>query len=203
MTHISSHSWRIPTTKNRCLLFKIKTFSALQDHKSRSVQFRTCVKYVKLYASCELHRPAFMTLEPIRWRLEAENWWVFWTDDFASYLVNKCQIWLIFCLKSHFLKTKMTTTIASVNCYGGFLNTNPKILQTFFTYILEAQQFTLAKVTLNQVLSTQVNSSCLDKVQNMPVEKILSPYFLWLEFVKSEPLVFMKANSLFINNQNI
>ena len=81
---------------------------------------------------------------------------------------------------------KMTTTIASVNCYGGFLKTNPKILRTFFTYILEAQQFTLAKVTLNQVLSTQVNSSCLDKVQNMPVEKILSHYYLWLEFVKSE-----------------
>ena len=72
---------------------------------------------------------------------------------------------------------KMTTTIASVNCYGGFLKTNPKILRTFFTYILEAQQFTLAKVTLNQVLSTQVNSSRLDKVQNMPVEKILSAEF--------------------------
>ena len=80
---------------------------------------------------------------------------------------------------------KMTTTIASVNCYGGFLNTNPKILQTFFTYILEAQQFTLAKVTLNQVLSTQINSSRLDKVQNMPVEKILSADFFSLEFVKS------------------
>ena len=79
----------------------------------------------------------------------------------------------------------MTTTIASVNCYGGFLKTNPKILQTFFTYILEAQQFTLAKVTLNQVLSTQVNSSRLDKVQNMPVEKILSADFFSLEFVKS------------------
>ena len=62
----NKHSWRIPTKKDQCLLFKIKTFSALQDHKSRSVQFRTCVKYVKLYASCELHRPAFMTLEPIR-----------------------------------------------------------------------------------------------------------------------------------------
>ena len=89
----------------------------------------------------------------------------------------------------------MTTTIASVNCYGGFLNTNPKILQTFFTYILEAQQFTLAKVTLNQVLSTQVNSSCLDKVQNMPVEKILSTNFLWLEFVKSD-IVKGQANYL-------
>ena len=79
----------------------------------------------------------------------------------------------------------MTTTIASVNCYGGFLKTSTKILQTFFTYILEAQQFTLAKVTLNQVLSTQVNSSCLDKVQNMTTEKILSADFLSLEFVKS------------------
>ena len=73
----------------------------------------------------------------------------------------------------------MTTTIASVNCYGGFLKTKPKILQTFFTYILEAQQFTLAKVTLNQVLSTQVNSSRLDKVQNVPVEKILSAEFFF------------------------
>ena len=84
----------------------------------------------------------------------------------------------------------MTTTIASVNCYGGFLNTNPKILQTFFTYILEAQQFTLAKVTLNQVLSTQVNSSRLDKVQNMPVEKILSGDFFSLELVNGEQIQF-------------
>ena len=68
----------------------------------------------------------------------------------------------------------MTTTIASVNCYGGFLKTNPKILRTFFTYILEAQQFTLAKVTLNQVLSAQVNSSFLDKVQNMPLVSTLA-----------------------------
>ena len=88
---------------------------------------------------------------------------------------------------------KMTTTIASVNCYGGFLKTNPKILQTFFTYILEAQQFTLAKVTLNQVLSTQVNSSRLDKVQNMPVEKILSAGFLSLEFVKSDSSVYLES----------
>ena len=89
---------------------------------------------------------------------------------------------------------KMTTTIASVNCYGGFLNTNPKILQTFFTYILEAQQFTLAKVTLNQVLSTQVNSSRLDKVQNMPVEKILSADFFSLELVNGVGFFMTKNN---------
>ena len=83
----------------------------------------------------------------------------------------------------------MTTTIASVNCYGGFLKTNPKILRTFFTYILEAQQFTLAKVTLNQVLSTQVNSSCLDKVQNMSIEKILSADFFSLELVNGAKVV--------------
>ena len=77
----------------------------------------------------------------------------------------------------------MKTTIASVNCYDRFLKTISKILQTFFSYILEAQQFTLAKVTLNQVLSTQVNSSRLDKVQNMPVEKILSADFFSLELV--------------------
>ena len=40
----------------------------LQGHKGRCVQFATCVKYFIFNASCELHRPAFMTLEPIRWR---------------------------------------------------------------------------------------------------------------------------------------
>ena len=77
----------------------------------------------------------------------------------------------------------MKTMIASVNCYDRFLKTISKILQTFFSYILEAQQFTLAKVTLNQVLSTQVNSSRLDKVQNMPVEKILCAGFFSSELV--------------------
>ena len=38
----------------------------LQGHKGRCVQFATCVKYFIFNASCELHRPAFMTLEPIR-----------------------------------------------------------------------------------------------------------------------------------------
>ena len=66
-----------------------------------------------------------------------------------------------------------------------------KHVQTFFTYILEAQQFTLAKVTLNQVLSTQVNSSRLDKVQKMRVEKILSADFFSLEFVKSAKLMIL------------
>ena len=80
----------------------------------------------------------------------------------------------------------MATMIAKVNCYSGFLKRNPRILRHFFTDMLEAQQFTLAKVTLNQVLSTQVNSSCLDKVQNMPVEKILSTDFLSLELVNGE-----------------
>ena len=40
----------------------------LQGHKCRCVQFATCVKYFIFNASCESHRPAFMTLEPIRWR---------------------------------------------------------------------------------------------------------------------------------------
>ena len=40
----------------------------LQGHKGRCVQFATCVKYFIFNASCESHRPAFMTLEPIRWR---------------------------------------------------------------------------------------------------------------------------------------
>ena len=39
----------------------------LQGHEGRSVQFKTCVEYFNFYASCKLHRPAFMTLGPIRW----------------------------------------------------------------------------------------------------------------------------------------
>ena len=75
------HRWRIPTKKSQCLLLKIKTYSSFisfsaklamssyrfQDHECRSVQFEPCVKDKILNASCELHRPAFMTLEPIRW----------------------------------------------------------------------------------------------------------------------------------------
>ena len=38
----------------------------LQGHKGRCVHFGTCVKNFIFNASCELHRPAFMTLEPIR-----------------------------------------------------------------------------------------------------------------------------------------
>ena len=38
----------------------------LQGHECRSVQYTSCVKVEVLYASCELHRHAFMTLEPIR-----------------------------------------------------------------------------------------------------------------------------------------
>ena len=45
-----------------------------------------------LYANFELHRPAFMTLEPIRWGYkfccEAEKWWVFWTVQ-----QQHCYLW--------------------------------------------------------------------------------------------------------------
>ena len=44
----------------------LSTTLQLQGHKGRCVQFGTCVKHFIFNASCELHRPAFMTLEPIR-----------------------------------------------------------------------------------------------------------------------------------------
>ena len=47
----------------------LSTTLQLQGHKGRRVQFGTCVKNFILNASCELHRPAFMTLEPIRFLL--------------------------------------------------------------------------------------------------------------------------------------
>ena len=37
----------------------------LQGHEDRSVQFATCVKVYAYFRKFELHRPAFMTLEPI------------------------------------------------------------------------------------------------------------------------------------------
>ena len=73
--------------------------------------------------------------------------------------------------------------IAAVNWCGRFLKTKAIILQTFFTDTLETHQFAAVEFTLNQTLSTQFNCSCLDKVQNLPVEKIISLDFLSLVLV--------------------
>ena len=55
----------------------------LQCHEGMPVQFTTCIQYFNFYATCVLHRPAFMTLEPIKWCCtfcrEAEKWLVFLT----------------------------------------------------------------------------------------------------------------------------
>ena len=44
-----------------------KSSYRLQGHEGRSVQFELSLVSVNFYASCKLHRPVFMTLEPIRW----------------------------------------------------------------------------------------------------------------------------------------
>ena len=44
-----------------------KSSYRLQGHEGRSVQFKLSLVSVNFYASCKLHRPVFMTLEPIRW----------------------------------------------------------------------------------------------------------------------------------------
>ena len=90
-TYIPCHSWRNPTTKNQCLLFKIKTFSALQDHKSRSVQFITCVKDEMLYASSKLHTPA---LWPWSCKVVLRMFW-FWkvNTDFFFFKFVKSEWW--------------------------------------------------------------------------------------------------------------
>ena len=54
--HFLSFSTKLATSSYR-----------LQGHEGRSVQFKTCVEYFNFYASSKLHRPVFMTLEPIRW----------------------------------------------------------------------------------------------------------------------------------------
>ena len=71
------HRWRIPTKKISVYFSKSKlthhfsasamSFYRLQGHEGRSVQFKLSLVSVNFNASCELHRPAFMTLEPIRW----------------------------------------------------------------------------------------------------------------------------------------
>ena len=43
-----------------------KSSYRLQGHEGRSVQFELSLVSVNFYASCKLHRPVFMTLEPIR-----------------------------------------------------------------------------------------------------------------------------------------
>ena len=57
------------------------------------------------------------------------------------------------------------------------MKTIPKILRTFFTDTLETHQFAAVEFTLNQRLLTKVNCSCLDKAQNLPVEKIINAEF--------------------------
>ena len=76
--------------------------------------------------------------------------------------------------------------IAAVNWCGRFLKTKAIILQTFFTDTLEIHQFAAVEFTLNQTLSTKVNCSCLDKAQNLPIEKIINADFFPLEFVNGE-----------------
>ena len=71
----------------------------------------------------------------------------------------------------------MASTIAAANWCEWFLKTIPKILRTFFTDTLETHQFAAVEFTLNQRLSTKVNCSCLDKAQNLPVEKIIKAEF--------------------------
>ena len=80
----------------------------------------------------------------------------------------------------------MASTIAAANWCEWFLKTIPKILRTFFTDTLETHQFAAVEFTLNQRLSTKVNCSCLDKAQNLPVEKIINADFFPLEFVNGE-----------------
>ena len=80
----------------------------------------------------------------------------------------------------------MVTMIAAVNCYGRFLKTNPIILQTFFTDTLEAQQFTAAKVTINQFLNSVYGIRFWDNAQKGQDERDISAVdFLLYEFVKS------------------
>ena len=43
-----------------------KSSYQFQGHEDRSVHFATCVKVYAYFRKFELHRPAFMTLEPIR-----------------------------------------------------------------------------------------------------------------------------------------
>ena len=78
---VSTHALWIPTKKsvftiqnqNILIISQLlsKTYNVIlfvPSHEGRSVQFATCVKVYAYLRKFELHRPAFMTLEPIRWR---------------------------------------------------------------------------------------------------------------------------------------
>ena len=93
----------------------------------------------------------------------------------------------------------MASTIAAANWCEWFLKTIPKILRTFFTDTLETHQFAAVEFTLNQRLSTKVNCSCLDKAQNLPVEKIINADFFPLEFVNGVYTTSLKKLTLISN----
>ena len=81
------------------------------------------------------------------------------------------------------------------------MKTIPKILRTFFTDTLETHQFAAVEFTLNQRLSTKVNCSCLDKAQNLPVEKIINTDFFPLEFVNGGKALWMHKSVHWLINQ--
>ena len=72
---------------------------------------------------------------------------------------------------------------ASVNCFGRFLKTNHIILRTFFTDMLGAKQFTLAKVTLNHFFNSVCGILFRDNTQTGQSKRDFSVDFFSLELV--------------------
>ena len=87
----------------------LSTTLQLQGHKGRCVHFGTCVKYFIFNASCELHRPAFMTLEPIRWH--CKFCWELRNDEYNNNikLITNTTTW-----------RESLTNLAEMNNFWGF-----------------------------------------------------------------------------------
>ena len=102
-----------------------------------------------------------------------------------KYLV-KCRKYGWIINKNSTLKKELANMIAAVNWCGRFLKTKAIILQTFFTDTLEAQQFTAAKVTINQFLNSVYGIRFWDNAQKGQDERDISAVdFLLYGFVKS------------------
>ena len=81
----------------------------LQGHEGRSVQFKLSLVSVNFNASCELHRPAFMTLEPIRWH--CKFCWELRNDEYNNNikLITNTTTW-----------RESLTNLAEINNFWGF-----------------------------------------------------------------------------------
>ena len=89
-----------------------KSSYRLQGHEGRSVQFELSLVSANFYASCKLHRPVFMTLEPIRWLCSLlRSWEMMSILKYNNNIIN---------LVTNTLHDMKVTVLAKINDFCGF-----------------------------------------------------------------------------------